>query len=1338
MDARPVDVGDGGGQQRQTAEYFEVPNLARLQQEQRKQEYARALDQPAHTQQPRPAQHPPPPRGSERDHEQQQQAYHEGNAMDAKRQQQLEYAQALGQQQLERDRRDKESRESRFGGPERGGGGGGALDAGDPPGANDRRRQQQEYAAALEQQMADRRQPGRRGQRDRDDSGGGDVFGGGGGEREVAARRQQQQQQQQQASHEGNAMDAKRQQQLEYAQALGQQQLERDRRDKESRESRFGGPERGGGGGGALDAGDPPGANDRRRQQQEYAAALEQQMADRRQPGRRGQRDRDDSGGGDVFGGGGGEREVAARRQQQQQQQQAYAAELEGQMAARQSGERRGAPRIDGTDEAGGGNLFNGGGGEREALARRRQQQEYAAALEEQMADRKLKERTTGGAFTLGRDDESRTQARRGAQSAYAQELQQQVSEERDRKAAEKARAKADRFEAAGGVLGGVSDRDPRFDGPNSVPSPTVPPATDGFSADRPKRVSSLITRPDGAPELVAARQQQQAEMQAALKAQVDAKSEEKRRRQQLQLEEEQREMAKLEKEREELRAQFEKEQADRRMKEKAKLEKERGLAEPVASPTSAGGNHGAANGAGDGRNTCMTYDERVAQKAADYHRKREERERAEASSQGVAQQLEQGSAQQGEQSGTEQQARRRGSAQQLEPGSAQQLEESATDQQSRRRGSRPAPVARSRLGGNTRDAEDGDVPRRAAHMDSPPVPSEAWQEVEELKQMHRQLQQAQQQAAEQAAQLQQQAAQLQAAQADQARVYEQQQAQAAQAQAELHRQNDELRAAMADQYNRVQEEARMLEQKFQREQEQAHREQSQPQQHLHLVPPPAEAPLRQPAAGAFPPQHSGGPPSRCGTALSDSVLRTPYHDASFQPPPRPELPVPPPEVEAALARLRLPGVATAAVAGEAAAVDRGWSPLVELSAEEEYRRDIGSLAPPAPHPALHGPMVDASVQADATLRGASELVYPSDDTLRRSLDAQQAGKAIATAKASGRLGSAARLGVPPPLPPLEEADEPDRRPRSHEGSRRGPTSGGRPGSSPTQVPSLQLGSISSSPPGTPGLDTLVRHAEERLRQLQLVEVTPEAPAYGGAGRLGGSAQALMAATGADADGTLGPGTLRASLPARSAYVPLDSGAPRALADGELPEWLRPNPTHGGTALRAVDGGPEESRDALMSRGSQLSAAESTTVAIVKRTEQQLRRLGEYEHAVAGFASEDVAAGELPRGHPARGPGAMRSKAVRDGLPPASPADVGDASGGQGVEERLQWLRQLESQLGMEGIVIDPPAPEGAVRGALHPDSYDVAARIERVERREAAMKEAEELDELLLKYLEK
>lgn len=45
----------------------------------------------------------------------------------------------------------------------------------------------------------------------------------------------------------------------------------------------------------------------------------------------------------------------------------------------------------------------------------------------------------------------------------------------------------------------------------------------------------------------------------------------------QAELEEEQREAAKLEREREELREQFESEQAERRRKEKAKLEKERG-----------------------------------------------------------------------------------------------------------------------------------------------------------------------------------------------------------------------------------------------------------------------------------------------------------------------------------------------------------------------------------------------------------------------------------------------------------------------------------------------------------------------------------------------------------------------------------------------------------------------------------------------------------------------------------------------------------------------------------------------------------------------------------------
>lgn len=271
------------------------------------------------------------------------------------------------------------------------------------------------------------------------------------------------------------------------------------------------------------------------------------------------------------------------------------------------------------------------------------------------------------------------------------------------------------------------------------------------------------------------------------------------------------------------------------------------------------------------------------------------------------------------------------------------------------------------------------------------------------------------------------------------------------------------------------------------------------------------------------------------------------------------------------------------------------------------------------------------------------------------------------------------------------------------------------------------------SPPATPGLDTLVRRAEERLRQLQLTEVTPEAPGSYGLGPFGdellpsgapldaGPGRALAAATGAAADGTMRTGTMRGSLPAKSNY----------LADGELPEWLQPPGTYGGAELRATDGAKEESRDALLSRGSNVSVAESTTVGIVRRAEEQFRRLDEYEEAVAEIGNVDVSAGELPQGHPSRGGGAMRAMAERERVPDSPAPSEG---GAQGVEERLQWLRQLESQLGMEGVVIEPAE---AVPGAPHPDSYDVAERVERVERREAAMKEAEELDELLLKYLE-
>ena len=58
--------------------------------------------------------------------------------------------------------------------------------------------------------------------------------------------------------------------------------------------------------------------------------------------------------------------------------------------------------------------------------------------------------------------------------------------------------------------------------------------------------------------------------------------------------------------------------------------------------------------------------------------------------------------------------------------------------------------------------------------------------------------------------------------------------------------------------------------------------------------------------------------------------------------------------------------------------------------------------------------------------------------------------------------------------------------------------------------------------------------------------------------------------------------------------------------------------------------GVAESREALMSRGSTVaSKAESTTVAVVRRTEQSLARLARYEHDVGGLAVQDVFAAQI-------------------------------------------------------------------------------------------------------------
>ena len=1165
-----------------------------------------------------------------------------------------------------------------------------------------------------------------------------------------------------------------------------------------------------------------------------------------------------------------------------------YAAALEQQMAERQR-PRHHASAAAHEDASRGSSILTGGGGEHELAAKRRQQMEYAQALEDQMAARNLKERTVGGAFTLGHDDEQAADARRGQREAYAQELAQQVAEQRDRKAAEKARFRAEQ-EGRVNVFGQAPPVD------SELPPPTATSPTAGGPQAGGRR-QTTITRPENAPDLVAARVQQQNEMQAALAEQVAQKQAEKKRRQQMLIEEEKKELVKLERERQEMREQFEREQAERRRKEQEKADKARGggteSGEPPAkSQTPQGGGVGGATGGMEGRraSTCLTYDERMAQRAEEYHRRQEEREKAEASNaapQTVAEPppAENTSAQQG---------RRRGASR---PGSVHRVNRPQTEVSVPQ--SNGDPVEIERINAASQQMVTPQQQMMAPQQQFAPQPQQVMpqqqmmmphqQQQQMLMPQQQQLpmqmvtpqgmmvmipqnmpqQQAQpavmelpEEAKRELAQLKKLQAELQEAQAEQTRKAQEQQAQLQAAQVaqmeELRRQNEELRTAMAAQYDRLQEEQNLMHQKMAAEladqpvaaQEELQRkmaeqyerlqhEQEMMQQRLEgqqrlvagalnqqgdtaqaslaplprlasrrpslppqAAPPPPQAPAqseqpttacqggaatqaRAPAAARQP-----APPSRANSALSESVLRTPYLDPTYDPPQRPELPVPPPEVEAALARLQMPGVATAAVAGELSTVDRGWSPLIEPSAEDRYRSQLGALQAPGPHPALRGPVLaDAEAQTSlqgagtlrASLRGASELVYPSDDTLRRSLEAQEAGREIAVAQASQRINSAGRLGIPAPLPTLVESDEiygrgPGSRPRTQEGVNRPGSAGRRPGSAPTQVPSLDLQSMQSNPPSTPGLDTLVRRAEERLRQLQLTELTPD-PVEKASPSV--AARVMAADAAALGDGTMRAGTLRASLPAESEYVPIGKGSgasmhPKIIPDGDLPVWLQPPNTYGGRPARGVDGGKEESREALISRGSNVSNAESTTVSIARRTEQQHQRLKDFEAHVAHLNNAEFAAGNLPEGHPSTGQAALSAN-----LPPPSPQEAskpGDTTAG--VEERLEWLRQLESQLGVEGVVIPrngddlnaspggghdadvgghaaaavategPSRPKAfnSARGgkrhtlpvkSLHPDTYDVEERVQQLDQKESSAKEKEELDGLLERYLQ-
>ena len=544
-----------------------------------------------------------------------------------------------------------------------------------------------------------------------------------------------------------------------------------------------------------------------------------------------------------------------------------------------------------------------------------------------------------------------------------------------------------------------------------------------------------------------------------------------------------------------------------------------------------------------------------------------------------------------------------------------------------------------------------------------------------------------------------------------------------------------------------------------------------------------------------------GGRSQRCDSALSDSVLRTPYLDPAYEPPPRPSLPVPPPEVERALARLRVPGAATAAVAGEVGGPaiggdERGWSPLVRPAAASRRRKATRTPphgVPRPPRPAAVPPSSRAALQqleydshaaidlddepelpsaprrtggwaAAAAARSGETRSGAEVDGLRgaelRSRHAARRSRSTrrprrCAARSTRRPGgeasplrrprarrahsrrrvlraarSAARsparadiqrldLGVDLDLgtelsgdadaqrfeqaAPMEGRRSASR-PASREGrSQSRPASRDgvgrcacRPASSSAHLESAHA--LADDPraagdvPSTPGLDTLVRRAEERLRALQLTEVTPDGPVVDQAAHV--RAPPLSAELPSHpypshpsvaSTHTTG-GALRSSMVAESRMVPLPHEG------GELPSWLPPEPS------RNLPPQPEARGAGLTKRpgsaASSVSVAESTSAALARRTEQQYARLAQYEDKVGalerGLLDIDLQIARPLAGRPSRTQRPRRDRISRapsrdsDAEIEARPSVEAEAWATRPPPTRwpaAQWLRNLEEQL---------------------------------------------------------
>ena len=454
--------------------------------------------------------------------------------------------------------------------------------------------------------------------------------------------------------------------------------------------------------------------------------------------------------------------------------------------------------------------------------------------------------------------------------------------------------------------------------------------------------------------------------------------------------------------------------------------------------------------------------------------------------------------------------------------------------------------------------------------------------------------------------------------------------------------------------------------------------------------------------------------------------------------------------------------------------VNQPAAPLMDggsLTAREIMRRESTARAPPNLNTLL-GASLGSGNGLRESLRGDSEWIFPPQDQLNASLQPElrlpSASAPITPAAADvpsctcAELAARAQSRGRPLQPVLEETardSSPSNSgvmdhssPRSRGASRRGhrsapssrPASGARRGiedsavavdyalpqysrsestplcmegggaagtGAPSSATSRAMSRDGSRRAFTPGLDSLVRRAEDRLRQLQLSEVTPDAPVRNAGARPGPSVPPTPALQSEEDE------SLRRSMSAHSAMClpseglpPLSAVPPTASTTGRAAaESFRrlerleccerelgvcsgaPRAEPSSLGLRPVsagrrqstpgDGAELHSRPITSPAPSEGGTMGGYTRAMGARTEAQLQRIAELERHIAGARSTAPSSDDSQRPPPTN---AM----PRESTPSASgdgDGTVGEFVGTRTMEERLRRLAALEKELGTAG-----------------------------------------------------